>query len=408
MGETRYIEFSDAAIRRAAADEDVRDLRDARYPGVRLRFRQDRRQGTWDVRHDGKWKKAGNWPVMTWNDFQDALPAIRSARAGGAQPTRMSGALLTVGDLLAWHLNRLLNDRMVSGSRKAGYRSMVGNWLLPRLGPVLLATLDRELVDRLLIQPMRRILAPATVVHGYRMLVAAIHAAQALRLLPSNPLEGVKVSDFGLGPLKPKEARLLPKDVPALAAELVALLPSKPSSALLPLLMLATGARVGETRRARWSDFDLGAAVWVIPAERTKTRTRLELPLSPALVALLGWYQGVQAWKHSVFLFPGDRGQPLSSSAAQECIRAVSGGGWSSHDLRKLARAGWALLGVDYLVAELLLNHAMPGLSATYVQADLSRQKREAMALWQGAGNAGGAGLELAGLLAGVLEVEIT
>ncbi|WP_330114366.1 site-specific integrase [Pseudomonas sp. JS3066] len=406
MGATDYVDFSDAAIRRAAADEDVRDLRDARYPGVRLRFRQDRRQGTWDVRHDGKWRKAGNWPAMGWGDLQAALPAILSARAGGAQPTRVTGALLAVGDLLTWHLNRLLNDRMVSASRRAGYRSMVGNWLLPRLGPLLLAALDRESVDRLLIQPMRRTLAPATVVHGYRMLVAAIHAAQALRLLPGNPLEGVKVSDFGLGPLKPKAARLLPKDAPALAAELMALFPHKPSAALLPLLMLATGARVGETRRARWADFDLGAAVWVIPAERTKTRTQLELPLSPALVALLRRFQAAQAWKHSVFLFPGERGQPLSSSAAQEAIRALSGGVWSSHDLRKMARAGWALLGVDYLVAELLLNHAMPGLSATYVQADLSRQKREALALWQGVGNAGAAGLDLGGLLAAVCDVE--
>ncbi|WP_280348485.1 tyrosine-type recombinase/integrase [Pseudomonas sp. BN414] len=405
---TEYVNFGDAAIRRAAADEDVRDLRDARYPDVRLRFRQDRRQGTWDVRHDGKWRKAGNWPAMGWGDFEEALPAIRSVRAGGAQPTRMTGALLTVGDLLAWHLNRLLNDRMVSGSRKAGYRSMFGNWLLPRLGPVLLAALDRALVDRLLIQPMRRTLAPATVVHGYRMLVAAIHAAQALRLLPGNPLEGVKVSDFGLGSLKPKEARLLPKDAPALAAELVALFPSKPSAAMLPLLMLATGARVGETRRARWSDFDLGAGWWVIPAECTKTRTQLELPLPPALVALLRRYQSGQAWKTSVFLFPGERGQPLSSSAAQEAIRAVSGGAWSSHDLRKMARAGWALLGVDYLVAELLLNHAMPGLSATYVQADLSRLKREALERWQGVGNAGGASLDLGGLLAGVCDAEKT
>lgn len=47
-----------------------------------------------------------------------------------------------------------------------------------------------------------------------------------------------------------------------------------------------------------------------------------------------------------------------------------------------MARAGWALLGVDYLVAELLLNHAMPGQSATYVQADLSWLKREALELW--------------------------
>jgi len=40
----------------------------------------------------------------------------------------------------------------------------------------------------------------------------------------------------------------------------------------LRLLML-TATRPGELRGARWAEFDLDAAVWIIPAERMKMRS---------------------------------------------------------------------------------------------------------------------------------------
>lgn len=397
MGETRYIDFSDAAIKRAAKDQDVCVLRDEFYPEVRLRFRDSRRQATWDVRQGGKWKKAGDWPRWGWNAMEAALPGVMANRASGAHPAGSFGQLVMVEDLLRWYLECQLSKAALSKARKASCRTVILKWLLPRLGAVWVEDLDRGLVHRLLIQPIQSVLAPATVAKVYRVLVAAIHAAQKLKRLPRNPLEGVKFPEFGVGPIRPKQARLLPKDAGVVLERLAELFPTKPVACMLPTLMLCTGTRIGETRQARWAEFDLGAGVWVIPPEHTKTRTQLEVPLAPGLVALLRRYKETQTRKPSVYLFPGAQGKPLSEQAAQLIVRDLSGGAFSSHDLRKMARAGWALLGVDYLTAELLLNHAMPGLTSTYVQADLSRLKRQALELWQGVGNAMGAGLDLAG-----------
>jgi hypothetical protein len=58
MGETRYIEFSDAAIRAEAKDKDVRDLPDKRYPDMRFRFLKDRRRGAWYTVHGARWQMA--------------------------------------------------------------------------------------------------------------------------------------------------------------------------------------------------------------------------------------------------------------------------------------------------------------------------------------------------------------
>lgn len=397
MGVTRYIEFSDAAIKAEATDKAVRDLRDKRYPEMRFRFLKDRRRGAWYTVRAGKWQKAADWPRCGFKE----LAARRSAPllAGGVDPGATLRALYTVGDVVTWYLERHLNLSTVSKARKASCRSLAKNWLLPRLWGLPLDQLTTATLDRLLIQPMQALLAPATVCNAYRVLNAAFRTSKRLGLLAVNPLADVRFTDFGLGRLKPKVSRLFPRDVGGLMDLLVQRLPKSPGPCLLALLMLCHGTRVGETRRAKWGHFDLDGAVWVIPAELTKTRTRHELPLTPVVVAVLRWYRDQQSSQPSVYLFPGGQGQALSVTGASSEIASLSAGQWSSHDLRKLARACWQHLGVNYVVAELLLNHAMPGLTETYVQGDLSLLKRRALLDWHGVGVGGVDGLDLSGRL---------
>ena len=54
----------------------------------------------------------------------------------------------------------------------------------------------------------------------------------------------------------------------------------------LRLLML-TATRPGETRGARWVEFDLDAAVWTIPPERMKMKIEHRVPLSRQAVEVL-------------------------------------------------------------------------------------------------------------------------
>lgn len=52
-------------------------------------------------------------------------------------------------------------------------------------------------------------------------------------------------------------------------------------------LMALLFPRPGELRMAEWSEFDLAAAVWTIPASRTKTRREHRVPLPPQALAIL-------------------------------------------------------------------------------------------------------------------------
>lgn len=396
MGETRYIEFSDAAIRAEAKDEDVRDLRDQRYPDLRFRFLKDRRRGVWYTVHAGTWQKAAEWPSCGCKEMESRMSSLMLLRAGGVQPDARLRALYTVADVVSWYLERHLNTATVSKARKASCRSLAKNWLLPRLVGMPVDQLNTATLDRLLIQPMQALVAPATVCNAYRVLNAAFRTSKRLGLLNVNPLADVRFTDFGLGRIRPKGARLFPRDVGWLMDLLAQRLLKSPGPCLLALLMLCHGTRIGETRQARWDHFDLDAGWWVIPAELTKTRTRLELPLTPAVVAVLRWYRDQLYSKPSVYLFPGGHGHALTGPGASLAIASLSAGAWSSHDLRKLARAGWQHLNVNYVIAEQLLNHAMPGLTETYVQGDLSVLKRQALEDWHGVGVAGVEGLDLA------------
>ena len=64
-----------------------------------------------------------------------------------------------------------------------------------------------------------------------------------------------------------------------------------PSSRLALQLLLATGQRVEEVLRASWGEFDFDENLWVIPAERRKTRTTSGephvVPLTPLHRGLL-------------------------------------------------------------------------------------------------------------------------
>jgi integrase len=99
-----------------------------------------------------------------------------------------------------------------------------------------------------------------------------------------------------LDTLLPKKARIAPvqhlealdyREVGAFMARLREL-PSTDARALE--FTILTAARSGEALGARWEEVDLGAGakIWTVPAERMKSRREHRVPLSTAVVALLG------------------------------------------------------------------------------------------------------------------------
>lgn len=364
--------LSDAEIKRQS-ETSVRELRDARHPGLYLRFHKDRTRGSWYVVRKRRWKKVGVWPSINTKTAQALAASPDGTPVGQAGWT-------TLGELLTWYRDRAIRDRKLSDKRKQGIKSMIDCHLLPRLRSVPLVKIDRPLLDQQLMWPLQERQSLVYVRQILRVLAVACRQAQRINMLDHNPLEGIKFSDFVQTKIKPKAARLHAMDVEPLLARLAQHFEARPPEAMLALMMLAHGARIGETRLACWRHISLTDRIWIIPADVTKTRTQHTIPLTDQACALLCRYRATQ--RESPLLFPGRSGQPISEKEASRVFARLGEGKWSSHDLRKLARTGWAELGVDYLIGEMLLNHTLTSIAQAYIQTSADTLKREALELW--------------------------
>lgn len=379
------ISFSDAEIRRQASGA-ARDLKDPRHPGLRLRFSADRQRGSWFLIVRRQWRKVGGWPETGAKDLLAALPDHRKRL--NLDPAAVIGQAgwTHVHQVLTWHRDRVLRDRALSEKRKTQVRSAIDCHLVPRLGAQLIEQLNRAQVDERLMWPLQEELSLGYVRLILRVLLMAFAQAVRLKMLDDNPLAGFKFSDFVQAKIKPKAAHLHSMDVEPLLAALAERFEEQPAEAMLALMMLAHGTRIGETRLARWRHISLAERVWLIPAANTKTRAEHALPLTDQVCALLQRYrdQQVAAGGEQAFLFPGAARGPMSEKQASEVFARLGAGEWTSHDLRKLARTGWADLGVDYLIGELLLNHAMGFSAETYIHTTADDLKLAALRKWHG------------------------
>ena len=116
-----------------------------------------------------------------------------------------------------------------------------------------------------------------------------------------------------------------------------------PYGPLIQLLLL-TGARRTEASDARWSEFDLDAAMWTIPPERFKSDKAHLIPLSKDAVTLLA---DLPRWRKGDYIFSTREGRiPIDgfSKAKQhlDVLIAKALGRepapWQLHDLRRTVR----------------------------------------------------------------------
>lgn len=156
-----------------------------------------------------------------------------------------------------------------------------------------------------------------------------------------------------------------------------------PYGSIIQLLIL-TGQRRKEVTGMRWSELNLVAAQWTIPAERTKAGRTHELPLSPAALAL------IQALPraHDELVFPArGKDNPASgfSKWKHELDELAGIAPWRVHDLRRTVASGMARLKVPPHVIERVLNHVtgtLGGVAGIYNRFAYLGEMRDALELW--------------------------
>jgi len=140
--------------------------------------------------------------------------------------------------------------------------------------------------------------------------------------------------------------------------------------------------RTSETLNATWSEFDLDAKIWTIPASRTKTSTQLRVPLTDDAALILHEVRGLG----SDFVFPATSLKgPLSiNSMRSVLIRMGTGAQATVHGFRSTFR-DWAGETTDFPrdIVEMCLGHAVGNVvERAYRRGDALDRRRAVMAAW--------------------------
>ena len=165
---------------------------------------------------------------------------------------------------------------------------------------------------------------------------SADKATRAMWMHHVNPAKWQDGLEHWLAPSKDNSSHFaaLPYgEVPSIMKILLA----KPdfSSRALAFTIL-TAVRTSEALNAEWSEIDLDAAVWEIPANRMKANRAHRVPLSSTAVELLRTQPRISG---NGYVFPGaKRGKPLSTMAMLEVLRGIRGHGWTVHGFRSSMR----------------------------------------------------------------------
>jgi len=147
---------------------------------------------------------------------------------------------------------------------------------------------------------------------------------------------------------------------------------------------ILTCVRSGGTRFARWSEFDLLAKVWTVPAQRMKAQREHRIPLSARSLAIL---QEMHARRHADdgFVFPGRKvGRPLADTVLLRLLQRLGRGDLTIHGFRSSFR-DWAAERTSFPreVAEMALAHSIPSaVEAAYRRGDLFEKRRKLMQQW--------------------------
>ena len=145
---------------------------------------------------------------------------------------------------------------------------------------------------------------------------------------------------------------------------------------------ILTATRSGEVYGARWSEIDMAAKVWTIPATRMKAARAHRVPLSDRVLTIL---KKLAEAKTGKFVFPGHRdGKPLSNMAMEMVMRRMKIEGVTVHGFRSAFR-DWAGNETHFPreIAEAALAHVVgSAVEQAYRRGDALEKRRALMTAW--------------------------
>ncbi|MGC1861565.1 MAG: integrase arm-type DNA-binding domain-containing protein [Methylocystis sp.] len=169
------------------------------------------------------------------------------------------------------------------------------------------------------------------------------------------------------------------RDVPAFVAKLRE---CDVIAAMALEFCILTATRSGEVYGARWSEIDMAAKVWTVPAERMKAAREHRVPLCDRALAII---ERLFEARTGEFVFPSPRGQrPLSHVAMAKVMRRLEIEQATVHGFRSAFR-DWAGNETHFPreVAEAALAHVVGDKAEqAYRRSDALEKRRDLMQAW--------------------------
>lgn len=337
--------LTDTAIRKARPGDKPVKLADE--GGLYLLLRPDgARWWRWDYRrpHTGKRNtlSLGTYPATGLSDARDKRDAARRLLAAGVDPGEHRKAEKAAGlEKAANSFEVIAREWLKLQTWVPSYRSKVAAWfdndVFPWIGGRPIAELAapdflkvaRRIEDRGAIESAHRVMQNCGQVMRY-----AVATGRAERN-PVADLRGALASPperHHAAITDPKEIGGLLRAIDGYRGNLV----TRSALRLAPLVFV----RPGELRQAEWSEFDLEAGEWNIPASRMKTRQAHLVPLSRQAVAILRELEPLTGQRQ--YVFPGGRSpkRPMSNNAVNAALRRMGfdSDTMTGHGFRAMAR----------------------------------------------------------------------
>lgn len=150
-------------------------------------------------------------------------------------------------------------------------------------------------------------------------------------------------------------------------------------------LLLLTGARVSEVAELPWSEIDLDAGEWALPAARHKGKRDHLVPLPADALAVLP-----ERPDDGGYVFAGRMGAPMRAKRVEHALHALAPtlakhgvAPLTPHALRRTVETGMASIGVAKEYRDRVLGHKDASVGAVhYNKHDYKAEKRNALEAW--------------------------
>ena len=372
--------------------------------GLYLRYRKEDAAPRWLFRY----RLAGKARVLNLGSYRDlSLAAARKTakemrarvalghdvqqekkqrKADAVAKIEAESGVITVAALAdeyfaARILGRWKHPNIVRGRIERDIKPNIGKLAVGEVGPKHIDAMLKSIVARG---------APTMATDVMRWTKRMFDYAVKREMVPYNPASAFDPSDAG-GKEESRTRWLTRTELAKLLTVMKTAKGWAHENTLTVKLLLMLAVRKSELICARIEEFDLDAAVWHLPADRTKTGVAIDIPLPHQAVTELRELvrlAGASAWllparKMETRMLPHIDPNTINAALAKY-IRPLmkDSEAFSPHDFRRTARTHLEALGVMPHVAERCLNHKIKGVEGIYNRHDYFEERKSGLQAW--------------------------